>query len=178
MKSRKLTVTLFILYLLVLSWIILLKTGLSFAFLGIRISFVSMDIKRSINLIPFGGMLILNGLPDYNEIILNGLAFVPFGILLCMLRKKKSFANLIAPIILTSLLFEVIEYIFAIGASDITDVMANTIGGIVGIGIFSILHKMCKENVYKVINTVALVLAIGCALFIGLALFIGVLRFF
>lgn len=172
MKSRKLTIALFILYLLVLSWIVLLKTQFSFAFLGIRISFALLDIERSINLIPFGGMLMLNGVPSYNEIIYNGLAFVPFGIFMCMLKEKKSFANLIIPIVLTSLFFEVIQYIFALGASDITDLMANTFGGIVGIGLFFVFHKMCKEHVYKVINITGVVLVIGLALLIGIISFL------
>jgi glycopeptide antibiotics resistance protein len=162
MKSRKLTIILLILYLLVLSWIILLKTRFSFAF---------VDTGRSINLIPFGGMAIRNGLPNYHEIIDNLLVFVPFGVFISMLATKKSLVNLIVPVILLSMFFELIQYIFAIGASDITDLMANTFGGIIGTWIFFIFHKICKENVYKVINITALVLAIG------LALFIGVIRF-
>jgi glycopeptide antibiotics resistance protein len=136
--------------------------------MGLKFSFVSLDIRRSINLIPFGAMLILNGVPSYNEVIYNALVFVPFGIFMCMLSKKKSFVRMIVPIILTSLLFEVIQYIFAIGASDITDVIANTLGGIAGCGIFFILHKICKENTYKVIHAIALVLEIGLAFFIGI----------
>jgi glycopeptide antibiotics resistance protein len=112
--------------------------------------------------------MISTGVPSYYEIIYNGLVFVPFGIFVCMLLKKKSFVHLIVPIILTSLFFEVIQYIFAIGASDITDVIANTLGGIAGTGIFFVLHKICKENVYKVINITALVLTIGLALLIGM----------
>lgn len=158
MKSRKLTITLFIFYLLVLSWIILLKT---------RFSFASLITGRSINLIPFGEMLILNGSPSYDEIIYNALVFVPFGVFLGLLRKKRSFVNLFVPIVLLSLFFEVIQYIFAIGASDITDLIANTFGGIVGIGIFFIFHKIFKDNVYKAINTTALVLACLSALILA-----------
>ncbi len=170
MKSRKLTITLFLLYLLALAGIILFKTRIAFTFLHYRFTFV-MDVERSINLIPFVAMLKLNGVPSYNEIIYNGLVFVPFGIFICMLSKKKSFACLIVPIILTSLFFEITQYIFALGASDITDLIANTFGGIIGIGIFFIFHKICKDNVYKVMNTMALVLEIGLALLIGMIKF-------
>lgn len=171
MKSRKLTIALYIFYLLVLSWIILLKA---------RISFATLVIGRSINLIPFGAMLVHNGLANYNEILYNVLVFVPFGVFLCMLGKKKSFIHLIVPIALLSLFYEVVQYLFAIGTSDITDLIANTLGGIIGIGIFFAFHKLCKDNVYKVLNTTALVLAlilaIGLALYIA-ALLLGVLRF-
>ena len=170
MKSTKLTITLFIIYLSVLSGIILFKTRIAFTFLHYQFTFI-MDAERSINLIPFGAMLKLNGAPSYNEVIYNALVFVPLGIFISMLRKKKSFVHLIAPLILISLLFEVTQYIFALGASDITDLMANTFGGIAGVGIFSIFHKISKENVYKVINATALVLAVGLALLISLIRF-------
>ncbi len=167
MKSRKVTITLFIFYLLALAGIILFKTKLAFSFLHYQFTFV-MDVQRSINLIPFGAMLKLNGAPSYNEIIYNGLAFVPFGIFICMLKNKRSFGSLIVPIVLTSLFFEADQYIFALGASDITDVIANTLGGIAGIGIFFVFHKICKDNVYRVLNITALVLEIVLAVFVGL----------
>ena len=163
MKSKKITVALFAFYLLALSAIILFKTRLSFAFLHYKFTFV-MDVERSVNLIPFGAMLHLNGKPSYNEILYNALVFLPFGIFISMLRKKKSFVRLIVPIILTSLLFEVLQYIFALGASDITDLIANTLGGIAGIGIFFVFHKLCKDHVDKVLNTIALVCEIGFVL--------------
>ena len=166
MKSRKVTFTLFILYLIALSSLILLKTRLAFGFLGMKFTFV-MDVERSVNLIPFGAMLYLNGMPSYHEIFYNGLVFVPFGIFIGLLSKKKSFVHLIVPLILTSLLFEALQYIFALGASDITDVIANTLGGALGIGIFYALRKTCKENTDKVINIIALVLTIALALLIG-----------
>jgi glycopeptide antibiotics resistance protein len=166
MKSRKLTMVLFIFYLLVLSWIVLFKTRFAFAFLDLRFSFVSLDVGRSINLIPFGGMLFLNGAPSYNEVIYNALAFLPFGIFICMLRKKRSFASLILPIFLTSLLFEVLQYVFAIGASDITDLIANSAGGIIGAGIFYVMSQIFNENVNRIINTIAMVIVIGFGLFI------------
>jgi glycopeptide antibiotics resistance protein len=167
MKSKKATVTLFLFYLLALAGIILFKTKLAFSFLRYQFTFV-MDAQRSINLIPFGAMLKLNGVPSYSEIIYNGLAFVPFGVFICMLKNKRSFMNLFVPIILTSLFFEVAQYVFALGSSDITDVIANTLGGLAGAGIFFVFHRICKENVNRVLNITALVFEIGLALLIGL----------
>jgi len=109
LKSRKLTILLLIFYLLTLSGIVLFKTKMSFAFLHMIFNFTSTDIKRSVNLIPLGGMLVLNGSPDYNEIVLNALVFIPFGIFLGMLRKKTSLVHLIVSVLLTSLFFEVTQ---------------------------------------------------------------------
>ncbi len=168
LKSRKLTVALFIFYLAVLFCIVMLKNFFAFRFLNFMFTFQSPITSRSINLVPFGGMLANNGTPDYNEVIYNALAFVPFGIFLGMLRKKRSFISLIAPIALTSLFFEVAQYVFALGASDITDVIANTVGGAIGLGVFFVFHKVCKENVYKVVNAAALVFASVFVLLLGL----------
>ncbi len=161
LRSRKLTIALFAFYLLALSALILFKTRMSFRFLHLMFNFADPNVRTSVNLVPFGGMLVLNGRPDYNEIILNGLVFVPFGVFLSMLGKKKSFASLFLPIFLTSLLFEVAQYVFSLGASDITDVLANTLGGLLGVGIFYVLRKLCKEKVYGICNAAALAFTIG-----------------
>lgn len=54
--------------------------------------------------------------------------------------------------------FEIIQFIFAIGRTDITDVLSNTLGGIIGIGIYALLSKVLKSRTNKVINVVALLL--------------------
>ncbi|MGO5093840.1 VanZ family protein [Clostridium sp. LCP25S3_F10] len=41
-----------------------------------------------------------------------------------------------------SLIFEVSQYVFGIGASDITDIITNTIGKIVGMGIYMVIKKI------------------------------------
>lgn len=168
LKSRKVTITLFAFYVLVLSTIILFKNQFAFSFMGLKFTFVDPNIRRSVNLIPFGGMLVLNGRPDYNEIVLNALVFVPFGIFLGMLGKRKSFANLIVPIVLSSLFLEVMQFVFVLGASDITDVMANMLGGMLGVGLFFVIHRICKKSVYQVINTIALAFAMGFVLLMSM----------
>lgn len=44
---------------------------------------------------------------------------------------------------------------FGIGASDITDVIINTIGGIIGLGIYMIISKIFMKD-YKVKNFIAI----------------------
>lgn len=150
-KQRNLSIGLFIIYFLFLIWIILFKLQLSFAYL---------DHIRNINLIPFSGSVIVNGKVDFSEIIDNVLAFVPYGIFICMLKSQSSFTIKVIPIFMTSLLFEILQFIFAIGASDITDLIANTLGGIIGIGIFFVMSKIFKEKAYKIVNIITLIAAI------------------
>ena len=158
MKSKKLTLGLLIFYLIVLTWIIVFK--MQFAFSG------SLPEIRNINLIPFGGSLIVNGEISFSEIIKNALVFIPFGILIGVLWDKKSFVKKILPIILTSFIFETLQFIFGIGASDITDIISNSLGGVIGVAITIVISKIFKNNWQKIINVISLIGCIVLTLFI------------
>ncbi len=82
MASKKITLSLLIVYLLVLTWIIVFK---------LQFSFSGLPAIRNINLIPFGESVIVNGKISFTEIIQNVLAFIPFGILISVLRDKETF---------------------------------------------------------------------------------------
>ncbi|AMM56589.1 TPA: glycopeptide resistance protein VanZ1 [Clostridioides difficile] len=166
MKSRKHNITkgLFIVYIIILTWIILFK-------LQFDISSLETMNLRSINLVPFAGSLIINNRVDISEIILNVAIFVPFGIYVCMLKEEWSFIKKVIPIFITSLVFETLQYIFALGASDITDLIGNTLGGIIGIAVFMLLSKIFKNNTIKIINVLALIVTIIVVLFLGLVIF-------
>lgn len=158
MNSKKLSVGLFSFYCAALTWIILFK----FSF-----SLEELPHLRNINLIPFAESVIVNGKINFSEIFQNLFAFIPFGILISTILEKKSFLSKLLPAFLASLAFEVLQFIFSIGASDITDVITNTLGGLLGIGIFMILRKLFKRNYKILINIVSLIFAI---LFSGLML--------
>ena len=161
MKSKKLTLGLLIFYLVVLTWIIVFK--MQFAFSG------NLPELRNINLIPFGGSLIVNGEVSFSEIIKNVLVFIPFGILISVVWDEKSFIKKFLPIILTSFIFETLQFIFGIGASDITDIISNSLGGVIGIAITAVISKIFRNNWKKIINIISL---IGCII---LTLFIAIL---
>ncbi len=161
MKSKKLTQILFIVYLIVLSWIILFKMELDISLL------CKMNL-RSVNLIPFAGSLLVNGKVDVSEIILNIVAFIPFGVYIAMLYRKQNILIKALPIAGVSLLYEIIQYVLKIGASDITDLLGNTLGGILGILFFALAYKILENKIYKVFNTIALTGTILVVCFLGL----------
>ncbi|MCI9975372.1 VanZ family protein [Clostridioides difficile] len=163
MKARKYNITkgLFIVYIIILTWIILFKMQFDIS------SLEAMNL-RNINLVPFASSLIVNNRVDISEIILNVVVFTPFGIYLCMLKEEWSFIKKVVPIFLTSLVFETLQYIFAIGASDITDLIGNTLGGIIGIAVFVLLSKIFKDKAIKIINILALIVTVVVILFLGL----------
>ena len=54
-----------------------------------------------------------------------------------------------------SLLFEIVQYTFAIGRSDITDIIENTLGGCIGIFVYNIFKWIFKEKVNKIFGILA-----------------------
>lgn len=152
--NKKLTFILFIIYLLALNWLVLFK---------LHFSFDQIDRVRVINMIPFNG----NG---FSEVYNNIRIFVPLGIFMCMLKSKWSFMKKLLSIFGFTLAFEIIQFVLAIGRSDITDILANTLGGTIGIGIYKLLFKILKHRTYKFINLFALMLT-SCALFFIIFIF-------
>lgn len=154
----KLTSGLFIVYFLVLIWIILFK---------MQFSFYTLPHFRGLNLIPFAGSAIKNNQLDYSEIILNMVVFIPFGLYLSMIKLNWSFWKKIFSIAGVSLLFELLQFLFAIGGTDITDLISNTLGGAAGIGIYIVFSKILKEKTNKILNILALIGTI-CIVLLGL----------
>ena len=148
--SKNVTLGLLIVYLVVMTWIILFKMELDIRLLR------QMNL-RSINLIPFAGSLIVNGKADMSEVILNIAVFIPFGTYLSMLDRKMSFIMNFLPIFAVILMYEVLQYCFDIGASDITDLLGNTLGGIIGIGLFTVCSKILGEKTVRILNILAAV---------------------
>ncbi|MBL4931186.1 VanZ family protein [Clostridium paridis] len=147
-NQAKLTFGLFVVYFLVLIWIILFK---------LQLSFNTLPHFRGVNLIPFAGSVIRNNQLDYTEIILNIIVFMPFGLYLSMIKHNWSFCKKIITIAGVSLLFELLQFIFAIGGTDITDLISNTLGGAVGIGCYMVFSKILKEKTNKILNILALI---------------------
>jgi glycopeptide antibiotics resistance protein len=132
------------LYILILLWIVLFK-------LKFNISSVFDHRHRSLNLIPFAAPSKVNGSVNYGEMIMNCLFFIPFGLLLNVNFKQPGFLSRLTFIFCFSLAVEIIQYVFAIGASDITDVITNTFGGFLGL----ILYDLSKRYIdYKILDRI------------------------
>jgi len=157
------TLVLFAIYLLALTWLILFK---------LQFSISNMTEGRIINLIPLLGSFNDNGVIRFSEIRVNILAFIPLGIYTCMLKASWSFVKKVFAIVVLTLAFEITQFIFAIGRADITDMLSNTLGGVIGIGIYALLSKVLKGRTNQVINVLAAVFTI-LALFLATLLLIS-----
>lgn len=152
---------LFAIYLLALVWLILFK---------LQFSITVMEEGRIINLIPLLGSFDGDGFIRFSEIRANILAFVPLGIYICMLNAPRPFVKKLLTIVGLTLVFEIIQFIFAIGRADITDVFSNTLGGLIGIGIYALLSTVLKGKTNKVLNVLAAVVTALAILFVVLLL--------
>lgn len=145
-QVSKLTKLLFIIYCVLLAWIVLFK---------LTISISDIYGGRSINLIPFYYENEVSF--HFKEIIYNVIIFIPLGIFLKMYEKENK--NIILIGLIVSISFEISQFIFKIGASDITDIITNTFGATMGVLIYNLLNKFIKNKLKlnKVINILGLI---------------------
>ena len=145
--TNRITTVLFIIYLIAICWIILFK-------LGVRFSYME---KRSVNLIPFSEPLILNGKADVSELISNVVIFIPLGIYAGILFERWNSGRKLFFFFLTSFIVEGLQFTFAVGAFDSTDIITNTLGGIIGLLIFGAISKAFNNSVkaQKFVNKIA-----------------------
>lgn len=162
MKSNKLTLFVFSVYLMFLTWLVLMK---------LLPSFDLLPHMRSLNLIPFRETLFINNKINFKDIIYNILAFVPLGVYLKIFFKKWPIWKMIVTGLIVSLSFETLQYLFAIGYSDITDLITNTTGTFIGIGVYSLFDRCLQEKAVTVMNIIGLMIEI-LALILATLLFL------
>ena len=83
-----------------------------------------------------------------------------------MIKPEPKFPVKLMFIVGTSFALEVFQYILSIGRSDITDLITNTCGGLLGIAIYSILVKLFRSRrrtnkFITIIASIVTVLVIG-----------------
>ena len=130
---RTLFKILFAAYLFVLMWLVLFKFSYD------PFAVIREFQTRSLNLIPFTRA-------HKNEMISNMIAFIPFGVMLGVNFKQAVFKNKILVIFAFSLVAEILQFVLAIGVTDITDIIMNTLGGIVGLAAYDLIGKHTNEK--------------------------------
>lgn len=123
---------LFSIYFILLVWIIMFKLEFSVEHL--------VSVRRA-NFKPF---YYATGYPSFYllmETIANVIIFIPFGIFLVKCSNRFTFIRFFLVCACTSISFELIQYVLAIGRFDITDVITNTLGGTIGICLAGLFRK-------------------------------------
>lgn len=161
-KSNCFVTILFLIYLALLVWIILFK---------LQFSISDLDKIRSINCIPFHYDKEIGAAFHLTEVIENFLIFVPMGIYLQMLMPKVKLYAKIMMIAGTSFLLETTQYVLAIGRSDITDVLTNTVGGLLGLIVYLMVARLIGNRIkanrlFSILAGIVSVVVIGLLSFI------------
>lgn len=123
------------------------------------------SMERTISIIPFKSLLdMINNNISVTRILENILGniaiFIPFGLLLPIVQKDKS-KKIILYGLITSALIEIIQYVFALGSSDIDDLTLNTLGTIIGYLLYKIIHKKARADTLTAISIIVLVTVLG-----------------
>lgn len=156
-KSNCFVTILFLIYLALLVWIILFK---------LQFSISDLDKIRSINFIPFHYDKEIGAAFHLTEVLENFLIFVPMGIYLQMLLPRTKLYVKFMLIAGTSFLLETMQYILAVGCSDITDVLTNAAGGLLGLAVYSIAawligNRIKANRLFSILAGIVSVVVIG-----------------
>ena len=151
-RKNIITKILFGIYILLLIWIILFKASFSIN------EFIGLTKMRSINLIPFYYPTEVNF--HLREVIANILIFIPLGIYLKILDVNSKRTIIYGFVF--SILLEVIQFVLEIGAFDITDIITNTTGTILGVCGYILLEKIFKnkDKINYILRVIALIVTI------------------
>ena len=148
-KQKRLSCIVFGIYLILLAWLVLFKFATSLS---------ELPSMRGINLIPF--FYDQETSAHLKEVLYNIIVFVPLGVYIQIFKKDWKTVTKCTVVFLISFIFEVVQFIFAIGASDVTDLIGNTFGGIVGILFCIIMKKIAPKKFVSIINVFGLLIEI------------------
>jgi len=145
-RTRPWLVALFAVYLVLLVWLVLWK---------LDVPWIGSGVRRTVKLVPFVATA-QNGPSDPSEVLGNVLVFVPFGVYLALLAPHRpwwrTWARALGSVALTSAALEVAQYVLAVGSTDISDVLANTAGGVAGLVLVALVRLVLRRRTTAVLT--------------------------
>ncbi|MEF3405089.1 VanZ family protein [Agromyces sp. CCNWLW203] len=158
---------LFALYLVLLVWIVIWK---------LELPYVGTGELRQVKLTPFISDA-CNGASAPSEVVVNVVLFIPFGMYLGLLAPARPWWQAMIAIIGASLALEVAQFALAVGSSDLTDVITNTVGGLIGLVLLAIAHRRlgvrAAQVMMRVCAVVTVLLLVATAAFVASPLSFG-----
>ncbi len=153
MKKNNTNTINFLFTIIVIVYILMLSKILFFKFISpLELFSTNRETLRSLSLVPLDSIrLYMNGRNFASplavlNVIGNILIFIPLGTFLMVYSKEKSVVYITVTTLLTSVAVEIIQYIFALGVTDIDDIILNTIGGLTGVFLYQILKIIFKSD--------------------------------
>ncbi|ANJ27315.1 VanZ family protein [Agromyces aureus] len=141
-RARGILTLLFVLYLALLVWIVLWK---------FEVPWIGDPGERVVKLVPFVDTTQF-GASAPREVLANLVFFIPFGVYLGLLAPTWPWWRATSVVGLTSLGLEVAQYVMATGSSDSTDVIVNTLGGLVGLMLLGVARSALGSRTAVVVT--------------------------
>lgn len=140
--SRRVLGLSFVLYLVLLVWLVLWK---------LHTPYIGTLGTGAVKLVPFISTATA-GSSAPREVFANVAVFVPLGVYLAILLRGWSWLSVTAAAGLISASLETTQYVWGIGVADVTDVITNTTGALVGCIVVAALRAGTKvaQNVVSV----------------------------
>ena len=132
-SSRGLVVALMVIYLVLLGWLILWKFDVPYVGAAAR-------FPRPIKLIPFAASAGAGASSPW-EVLANIALFVPFGLYLGLLAPAWRWWKAASVFAAASLALEITQHLISTGSFDITDVITNAAGGLLGFGLLALARR-------------------------------------
>ena len=167
------SVAIFALYLWLLVWVISLKWNQTVTITNTYYIFGATDWTQKLEFVKtsFQSLFTTTSLDifwkDPLQEILNVVVFAPFGLYVSYFAKKCKFLWAVALSLVTSVMFECLQLVTNIGCFSAIDIVDNTLGGLVGWGIFKLIYKQTPKRLktLSVVSIVTLAIAVPLAIF-------------
>lgn len=85
-----------------------------------------------------------------------------------MLKPDGGFWKKVLPIFCVSLFYEVMQYVSQSAGAISPTLIGNTLGGVVGIGVFAGLYRLFGKKIIKILNILALIGTVAAVAFLAL----------
>lgn len=145
---------------------LLLYSGMAFYLLCLFLLLFNkkeVGTYQSVNLVPFreiGAFLFpqnsVRRAFALGNLLGNIVLFVPLGLYISLLNPRGKILVNTLLVTAASVAAEVMQYVFMVGASDIDDVILNTLGGLAGALAFRLLSRLFGQNVKRAVALLAL----------------------
>lgn len=138
-------------YLVLLVWVVLWK---------LEAPWVGVAGERIVKLVPFVATSTAGASRPF-EVVANVALFVPLGLYLGLLAPSWRWWRVAGAAAAASVGLEIAQYVLAVGSSDLTDVVANTAGALVGLGL---LARVRRRHGARTVSALTRACSIGTVL--------------
>jgi glycopeptide antibiotics resistance protein len=149
--SKKLYIWTFLLYLWLLIWVIALKFNSKYVIADSHV-YATWTLQERLgkSWIPFYSIGVEFRWDGIKQPLMNFIIYMPMGYY--VRHYTKSIAKTIAIVASSSIIFELLQLFTGLGSCDTTDVIINSLGGIVGMLLYSVKARPKLENGFNIVS--------------------------